>query len=164
MIEYKHAKDKDVELVFENDYDPTYDVYEPLFVELAHKTFQQLGLTDKVTFEVDLVDDETIHGVNREYRHVDRPTDVISFAFDDKVEGEVAIKGTELHDLGAILISIDRALAQAKDYGHSDRREICFLFVHGILHLLGYNHEKPEDEKIMFGLQDIILGKREEFK
>jgi probable rRNA maturation factor len=164
MLEYRHAKDKDVELVFENDYDASYDVYEPLFNELALKTFHHLKTPGEISLEVDLVSDATIHQVNRDYRHVDRPTDVISFAFDDQVEGEVAIKGSVLHDLGVILISIDRALAQAKEYGHSDQREICFLFVHGLLHLLGYNHEEPTDEKKMFALQDVILGKKDSFK
>ena len=64
--------------------------------------------------------------------------------------------------LGEIYISIDKALEQAKEYGHSEKREFCFLFVHGLLHLLGYDHMNSEDEKVMFGLQDIILGLEEE--
>jgi len=150
-----------VELVFQNDCDAAYNVYEPIFDELARKTFKQLKKSTRVALEVDFVNDERIHQINREYRHVDRPTDVISFAFDDEVEGEVAIKGGPVHDLGVIIISIDRALAQAKEYGHSEKREITFLFVHGLLHLLGYDHGTPEEEAVMFGLQDTILGKKE---
>ena len=150
-----------MELVFQNDCDAAYDVYEPIFDELARKTFKQLKKSTRVSIEVDFVDDERIHQINREYRHVDRPTDVISFAFDDAVEGEVAIKGGPVHDLGVIVISIPRALSQAKDYGHSEKREITFLFVHGLLHLLGYDHGTPEEEAVMFGLQDTILGKKE---
>ncbi len=150
-----------MELVFQNDCDAAYDIYEPIFDELARKTFKQLKKSTRVSIEVDFVDDERIHQINREYRHVDRPTDVISFAFDDAVEGEVAIKGGPVHDLGVIVISIPRALSQAKDYGHSEKREITFLFVHGLLHLLGYDHGTPEEEAVMFGLQDTILGKKE---
>lgn len=150
-----------MELVFQNDCDAAYDIYEPIFDELARKTFKQLKKSTRVSIEVDFVDDERIHQINREYRHVDRPTDVISFAFDDAVEGEVAIKGGPVHDLGVIVISIPRALSQAKDYGHSEKREITFLFVHGLLHLLGYDHGSPEEEAVMFGLQDTILGKKE---
>ncbi len=150
-----------MELVFQNDCDAAYDVYEPIFDELARKTFKQLKKSTRVSIEVDFVDDERIHQINREYRHVDRPTDVISFAFDDAVEGEVAIKGGPVHDLGVIVISIPRALSQAKDYGHSEKREITFLFVHGLLHLLGYDHGSVEEEAVMFGLQDTILGKKE---
>jgi probable rRNA maturation factor len=150
-----------VDLIFDNAYDASYDGYEAIFAELAKKTFKHLHASTKVSFEVDFVDDPTIHGINRDYRHVDRPTDVISFAFDDAVKGEVAIKGGPTHDLGVIIISLDRALAQAKEFGHSPRREITFLFVHGLLHLMGYDHGTPEEEAAMFGLQDIILGKKE---
>lgn len=150
-----------MELTFQNDYAPAYDIYEAIFDELARKTLKLLKKSTRVAIEVNFVDDPAIHAINRDYRHVDRPTDVISFAFDDAVAGEVAIRGGPVHDLGVIIISIDRALAQAKDYGHSEKREIAFLFVHGLLHLLGYDHGSSEEEKVMFGLQDRILGPKE---
>ncbi len=150
-----------MELLFQNDFAAPYDVYESIFLDLARKTFKLLKKSTKISMEVNFVDDATIHQINRDYRQVDRPTDVISFAFDDAVEGEVAIKGGGLHDIGVIIISIDRALAQANEYGHSEKREISFLFVHGLLHLLGYDHGSPEEEKTMFALQDVILPKKE---
>ena len=98
--------------------------------------------------------------INKEYRHIDRPTDVISFAFDDNVEGELKINYNKIpHMLGEIFISVDRAKEQAKEYQHSLKREMKFLFVHGLLHLCGYDHMKKEDEMVMFKLQDEIIGK-----
>jgi len=97
-----------------------------------------------------LVDNKRIHEINKEYRKVDAPTDVISFAFNDGEE----IKSP---DLGEIFISLDKVKSQSEEYGHSYERELCFLTVHGILHLLGYDHMNKEDEKCMFDLQEKIL-------
>lgn len=99
---------------------------------------------------VTVVDDETIHGINKEYRNVDRPTDVISFPSE---EGEEIIAPPDGF-LGDLVISYPRAVAQAEEYGHSVRRELSFLAVHGTLHLLGYDHMTDEDSKNMFALQD----------
>ena len=102
------------------------------------------------------MNNKTIHKINREFRNVDRPTDVISFAFlDDKKEKE--LKGGPIN-LGQIIISFEKTEEQAKVYEHSLKREMVFLFVHGMLHLLGYDHMNEEDEKVMFGLQNNILG------
>ena len=101
-----------------------------------------------------IIDNERIHKINKEYRSVDRPTDVISFALEDDdtfIELEERI-------LGDIYISIDKVKEQALSYGHSELREISFLTVHGTLHLLGYDHMKNEDELIMFAKQDKILN------
>ncbi len=106
-----------------------------------------------IEFNVIIVDNEYIHKLNREYRHVDRPTDVITFALEDNEE-EIE----EYRILGDIYISLDKAKEQAIEYGHSFKREICFLAVHGFLHLLGYDHMKKEDEKIMFSKQEVILN------
>ena len=95
----------------------------------------------------------TIHGINKEYRNVDRPTDVISFPSE---EGEEIIAPPDGF-LGDLVISYPRAVAQAEEYGHSIRRELSFLAVHGTLHLLGYDHMTDEDSKNMFALQDEIL-------
>jgi probable rRNA maturation factor len=128
------------------------------------------------------VDDETIHQLNKDYRGMDKPTDVLSFAmsergddeleinYDDMEEEEIELEGafedgdeegevTLAEPLGDIIISVPRAIAQAEEYGHSVEREIGFLFVHGFLHLIGYDHETEEDEKNMFTKQENILEK-----
>lgn len=104
-------------------------------------------------FNIIIVDNEKIQMINREYRHIDRETDVISFAFEDNMD--VCYKDFRL--LGDIYISIDRCYSQALEYGHSREREICFLATHGILHLLGYDHIKKEDEEVMNSLQNELL-------
>lgn len=123
------------------------------------------------------VDDETIHELNKQYRGIDRPTDVLSFAmhesgedepeifFDEEdmeeVDGEMDGEGeNDFPDpLGDIVISIPRAIAQSQEYGHSVEREIGFLFVHGFLHLLGYDHEDEQAEQEMFAKQELVLQK-----
>ena len=106
----------------------------------------------KVEFNVIIVDNEYIHRLNRDYRHIDRETDVITFALED----DKNFNPKELI-LGDVYISIDKAISQSIEYGHSLNRELCFLAVHGLLHLLGYDHMTEEDEKVMFGLQGEIL-------
>jgi len=116
-----------------------------------------LKITAEYIIEVNLVSDEEIQAINKAYRGKDAPTDVISFAFLDSIETEVAIKGDVPRLLGEIMISYETAERQATKYGHSMQREMKFLFAHGILHLLGYNHETIDQEKVMFALQDQIL-------
>lgn len=99
-----------------------------------------------------LVNNDEIHKINKEYRNIDRPTDVISFAAIDSVPDR-----SLPFELGDIYISVDKVKEQAKEYGHSEKREFSFLVTHGMLHLLGYDHMKSEDEKIMFSHQDHIL-------
>lgn len=108
---------------------------------------------EKCEFNIIIVDNEKIHEINKEYRNVDRETDVISFAMEDNMD----IKYDDFRLLGDIYISIDRVYSQALEYGHSNLREICFLATHGILHLLGYDHMEPDDEKEMFKLQNELL-------
>ena len=100
-----------------------------------------------------IVDNKKIREINKEYRKIDKETDVISFALEDD---DTFIK-LPIRVLGDIYISIDKVKAQALEYGHSLKREICFLVVHGILHLLGYDHMNISDEKVMFSKQDKIL-------
>lgn len=119
--------------------------------ELMKKVCDKENLHD-IEFNIILVDNEEIHKINKEWRGIDRETDVISFALEDNEE----IK--EKHRvLGDIYISLDKAKEQAKEYGHSLKRELCFLSVHGLLHLLGYDHMNKEEEKIMFDKQKEIL-------
>nr|MBP3259014.1 rRNA maturation RNase YbeY [Bacilli bacterium] len=110
---------------------------------------------DNVTFNIIIVDNEKIHEINREYRGIDRPTDVISFALED--EKDMLLDSEAGRILGDIYISLDKCIEQAKEYGHSFLRELAFLSVHGFLHLQGYDHMKKEDEEVMFKLQDEIL-------
>lgn len=109
---------------------------------------------DSVIFDIILVDEKTIQEINKNYRNKDMVTDVISFAFEDNEE--MVYNETRL--LGEIYICIPRMINQAEEYGHSQKRELSFLAVHGLLHLLGYDHMNKEDEKIMFELQELILN------
>ena len=105
-------------------------------------------------FNIILVDEKRIHEINKTYRNVDRPTDVISFALEDNS----TFKNPVARMLGDIYICTDIAYKQAEIYGHSRIREICFLATHGILHLLGYDHMKKEEEEVMFKLQEELLS------
>jgi len=147
------------ELDFINNGPESFDSYESIFQELMERVFNHLSVSENYIIDVNIVNNEFIHNVNKEYRGVDRPTDVISFAFEDD-ENEKNLVGDFPKSLGSIIISYEKAEEQAKEYGHSLLREMSFLFVHGTLHLLGYDHMKPEDEKVMFALQDEILGER----
>ena len=105
-------------------------------------------------FNVILVDNEYIHELNKNYREIDRITDVISFALEDYKD----MPNGDVRVLGDIYISVEKARSQAIEYGHSFKREICFLAVHGFLHLLGYDHMIKAEEEIMFGRQELILN------
>lgn len=125
---------------------------------------------------VSFVNDEAIRALNRDYRNIDKATDVLSFSMLESGEGEPEIVYEEEEDagdgedddaegedypepIGDIVISVPRAIEQAKEYGHSVEREIGFLFVHGFLHLLGYDHGDEEAERVMFGKQEAVLQK-----
>lgn len=148
-----------IELDYINQGPKAYDDYEKVFKDLVKKTYQHLGLKEKYLVDVSVVDNRFIHRINKDYRGVDRPTDVISFAFLDD-QDEKTLIGQDQISLGTILISYEKAEEQAKEYAHSLLREMSFLLVHGLLHLLGYDHMKKEDEEKMFKLQDEILGGR----
>ena len=128
-----------------------YDVDE--FEKLITKIFNTVD--DDREFNVIFTTNEEIRNINREYRNIDRVTDVISFALLDNDEANYNAQD----ELGDIFICIDRAMEQAKDYGHSIEREVGFLSVHGYLHLCGYDHMTEADEQVMFARQDEILNK-----
>ena len=141
-------------------FDDKYNEYESLFERLSNAVFSYLDLDFNAYISLSIVNLETIHSLNRDYRNIDRPTDVISFAYLDDVEDkETLFKSGNQVILGDIYISIEKAIVQAEEYKHSLLRELSFLFVHGLLHLLGYDHMEKEDEIIMFDLQNKILEK-----
>lgn len=123
-----------------------------------------LKLPENSEMSITFMDNERIQVINRDYRGKDAPTDVISFAIEEESEDEMPIffddeEMTDLpNELGDIMISTQRAQEQAAEYGHSYEREVGFLALHGFLHINGYDHMTPEDEKKMFGLQKEILN------
>ncbi len=121
--------------------------------EVLDYAIKKLNILNSV-FDIIFIDDEEMHELNKKYRGIDRTTDVLSFALNDNKHIE-----TEITSLGDIFISIPKMKSQAIEYGHSEKRELSFLALHGLLHLLGYDHTlgKKEEEE-MFGLQKEILS------
>ena len=109
---------------------------------------------ENIFFNLIIVDNNYIHDLNKNYRNIDRETDVITFALED--ENSIILPSSE-RILGDIYISLDKAKTQAKDYGHSLLRELSFLAVHGFYHLLGYDHMTKEEEKIILGYYEDII-------
>ena len=105
---------------------------------------------------VTLTNNDYIHQLNRKYRQIDRPTDVLSFALNESEEPDIE-NGPDINVLGDIILSVERAEEQAADYGHSLRREIAFLTVHGMLHLLGYDHMEEADRLEMEKEQRYVM-------
>lgn len=112
---------------------------------------------EQAIFNIILVDEEEIYKLNRDYRGIERKTDVITFALEDSND----FKNPEIRVLGDIYLCIPVAYEQAAVYGHSQIREVCFLATHGILHLLGYDHLNEDEEKVMFTLQEKLLSEYE---
>ncbi len=115
------------------------------------------NLSDMTEVDITIVDDEEIHSLNREYRNVDRPTDVLSFALDEDGGEPELVGGPEEHLLGDIIISAETAQRQADEFGHGLEREIVYLAVHGLLHLLGYDHMTDEDKVVMRAKEEEAL-------
>jgi len=144
--------------------EPAAEKWIPLLERLLAEAAADEGV-DSGVVSLTFTDDEGIRELNRRFRGVDAPTDVLSFPMREAGEqgpealpaGEAAFEEEE--PLGDIVISLPRALAQAEEYGHSAEREIGFLFVHGLLHLLGYDHDTEEREREMFSRQEAVLAK-----
>jgi probable rRNA maturation factor len=130
--------------------------YEDLIARGFEIAARHEGLQDLIEVSVTFVDDNSIHELNRDYRGVDRPTDVLSFPQDDD-EGFTVLHGMP-HVLGDIIISLERAREQAHDYGHSLTREVLYLAVHGFFHLLGYDHHSPDEQSQMREKEEKVLG------
>ncbi len=122
------------------------------FDAICLSTYTTLKLCENVVFDVNIVDTKEIKKINKKYRKMDKATDVISFANRDEQTLFVPL-------LGEIYICLDVAKAQAKEYKHSLQRELIFLFTHGLLHLLGYDHMSKKEEKIMMSLSNKIISK-----
>lgn len=124
-----------------------------ILMDVVNETSKVLSVKN-ASLSIVLVDNKKIHEINKEYRNVDRETDVISFAF---MDNEINPNSDNIN-LGEIYISLDKAHEQAEAYGHSFKRELSFLTCHGLLHLLGYDHMNKEEETEMFSLQEKILS------
>ncbi|WP_438346871.1 rRNA maturation RNase YbeY [Paenibacillus sp. FA6] len=151
-----------------NNEQTEYEIDDSL-ITLLELALQKAGESEGVMdgeVALTFVDDEQIHELNRDYRGIDRPTDVLSFAMNDSLDDELEIiyeleEGETMEGipevLGDIIISVTRAKLQSEEYGHSLEREIGFLFVHGFLHLLGYDHQDKVTEDEMMGKQEAVL-------
>ena len=138
--------------------------------KVIEQSLEQEGCPYEVSVDLLLTDNEGIHAMNREFRDIDRPTDVLSFPNVD-YEKPADFDGIEQYAedyfdpetgelcLGDIVISIDKVYEQAKEYGHAPLREFAFLVAHSMLHLLGYDHMEPQEAEVMERKQEEILGK-----
>ncbi len=143
--------DMDVAPQFEDDVDGL------MLEEVLSRAVAEAGLSGSVEVSVVITENAEIHELNRQYRGVDAPTDVLSFS---QIEGtadapDFPVGG--VRQLGDIVISGDKVRAQAEEYGHSRRRELAYLAVHGLLHLLGFDHETPEDQAEMRQAEENAL-------
>jgi probable rRNA maturation factor len=127
---------------------------EKLILMVLTEGAKQQKVAEDAEISVLICDADTIHELNRDYRDVDAPTDVLSFALN---EGEDDVPEEET-ELGDIVINLDRAVSQAEEYGHSRDREVAYLSVHGFLHILGYDHYDPEEKKAMRKAEEDILS------
>lgn len=127
-------------------------------IELAANKMADLYDLKDSEVSITLTNNEKIHELNKQYRNIDRPTDVLSFALNEG--DEPAIKGgAPVNVLGDIVISLEKAVEQSGEYGHSAKREVAFLTVHGMLHLLGYDHMQEDDRLEMRKEEDFVMEK-----
>ena len=149
-----------VDIQFYNQTSESVETYEAMITTVVNETIKQENLTNEMLeCSFIFVDNEQIREINANYRQKDAVTDVITFAIEDEMPGEIKIQGIPMpRMLGDVFISLPRTREQAERYGHSLERELSFLAVHGCLHLLGYDHIEPEEEKIMFGKQEDVLN------
>lgn len=146
---------KDFKIVDEYGYDKDYS-----YLDKIIKRTLKLEKVKSANLSIVLIDDDLMHELNKKYRGIDKTTDVLSFAFEDN--NKICYN---IRQLGEIYISIPQMIKQAKDYQHSEKRELAFLVVHGLLHLLGYDHTKgKEEEKNMFSKQELVLDEFKETK
>lgn len=139
--------------------------YEEIIEKVIKKCFEVENLIDSQLYiSITLTNPENIHKINKEYRNVDKPTDVLSFPMFEKeeIDQKIAEKDFEHEDvLGDIVISIEQVQNQAKEYGHGFEREFAYMIVHGFYHLMGYDHMIDEDKLIMRQKEENILNSLE---
>lgn len=139
------------------------EALETLVTQVVEKALKYEECEDEFEVSISFVNNEEMRGLNLEYRGIDNTTDVLSFPmmeFYDEGSEESEADEEYIEEelvLGDIVISMEKALTQAEEYGHSFERELAFLLVHGVLHLLGYDHNNEEEEKVMFEKQENIL-------
>lgn len=135
------------------------DDMEQLIEMCTRAALEEEQIDEDAQVSVTLVDNDAIREINNEHRGIDKATDVLSFPLGDEDSFDTDPE-TGAILLGDIVISLERAMEQAKEYAHSYRREVAFLITHSLFHLLGYDHvDSEEDEKLMFGKQDKVLEK-----
>jgi probable rRNA maturation factor len=132
--------------------------YQKIMQKIAQTTFKELKIGPSFEVSVLMTNNQVIKKLNLKYRKLNKPTDVLSFPAYSKKELTKLKVSKQMPNLGDIVISHQLAQSQALEYGHSLKREISFLFVHGLLHLLGYDHMNKAQEKDMFKLQEKILN------
>ena len=144
-----------MDVLFENNTNE--EINYKLIEKVISEALRYEGVNDNTEVSVTIVDNEEIRKINNKFRNIDRATDVLSFPLIDFDNESLPDDGSKIY-LGDIIINIERAKEQAKEYGHSIDREIGFLTAHSMLHLLGYDHMVPEEEKEMFAKQEEILN------
>ena len=129
------------------------------FEAVAHDVLQAEGVSPPFEVSVILTDEDTVHAMNRQYRNVDAPTDVIAFYTEDggATGDQFVIPGDGVRRLGDVVISFPQALEQAHEQGHSVEKELTLLITHGLLHLLGYDHMAEEDAPRMRGREAVLM-------
>lgn len=147
-IDYNNEQDK---------IEPPEDI-ERLIEICTAAALEEEEISDDAEVSVTLVDNARIRELNKEFRDIDRETDVLSFPMEDE-EGFEVDPDNDAVLLGDIVISLEKAQSQAEEYGHSFRREVAFLLTHSLFHLLGYDHMTADEEKEMFSKQEKVLQK-----
>ena len=139
-----------------------YGALEPAWLERLEEILplyaEQEGLPDALVIGLTFCDDDAIRAINAEYRGIDRATDVLSFPLYER-DDEIELFDDELSPFGDIVLSVPHAIAQAEEYGHSVEREVCYLVVHGLMHLAGYDHIEPEDKSERRAEEEALLNK-----
>ncbi len=137
--------------------------YEPIIKKVLETCFEEEKMKDsKLCVTVTLTNPENIRKINKQFRNIDRATDVLSFPMFEKDELDKKIEENDFYTddiLGDLVISIEKVEEQAKEYGHSFERELSYMVVHGFYHLMGYDHIEPEDKAIMRPKEEKILNK-----
>lgn len=126
---------------------------------MADRVLASEGAKLETEVSVTFMDNESVRSLNRDYRGIDDATDVLSFSLAEDVPGEPPIlDGPEVDVLGDVVVSLERAREQAETFGHSLEREVGFLVAHGVLHLLGYDHDEPGGEETMRAKTEEVLA------